>query len=50
MIAVLLLLITLIHIDRFDLNSLFGVFWVVAYALVPVLLAWALADQLGTPR
>jgi hypothetical protein len=48
-IAVLLLLITLIHIDRFDLNSLFGVFWVVAYALVPVLLAWTLVEQRGTP-
>jgi hypothetical protein len=48
-IAVLLLLITLIHIDRFDLNSLFGVFWVVASALVPVLLAWTLAEQRGTP-
>jgi hypothetical protein len=48
-IAVLLLLITLIHIDRFDLNSLFGVFWVVAYALVPVLLAWTLFEQRGTP-
>jgi membrane protein CcdC involved in cytochrome C biogenesis len=47
-IALLLLLITLIHIDRFDLNSLFGVFWVAAYALVPVLLAWALADQLSS--
>lgn len=46
-IAVLLLAITLIHIDRFDLNSLFGVFWVVAYALVPVLLAWGLAEQLS---
>jgi uncharacterized membrane protein HdeD (DUF308 family) len=45
-IAVLLLVITLIHIDRFDLNSLFGVFWVVAYALVPPLLAWAIAGQL----
>ncbi len=44
-IAVLLLVITLIHIDRFDLNSLFGVFWVVAYALVPVLLGLALVDQ-----
>ena len=48
-IAVLLLLITLIHIDRFDLNSLFGVFWVVAYALVPVLLAWTLIEQRATP-
>ena len=27
-IAVLLLVITLIHLDRFDLDSLFGVFWV----------------------
>jgi hypothetical protein len=48
-IAALLLVITLIHIDRFDLNSLFGIFWVVAYALVPVLLAWALVEQRGTP-
>ena len=44
-IAVLLLAITLIHVDRFDLDSLFGVFWVVAYAVVPVLLAWALVEQ-----
>jgi membrane protein CcdC involved in cytochrome C biogenesis len=47
-IALLLLVITLIHLDRFDLDSLFGVFWVVAYVLVPLLLAWALADQLGS--
>ena len=46
-IAVLLLVITLIHIDRFDLDSLFGVFWVVAYSVVPVLLAWALYEQGG---
>jgi membrane protein CcdC involved in cytochrome C biogenesis len=46
-IALLLLVITLIHLDRFDLDSLFGVFWVVAYVLVPLLLAWALADQLS---
>jgi hypothetical protein len=48
-IAVLLLIITLIHIDRFDLNSLFGVFWVAAYVVVPVLLAWTLAEQRATP-
>jgi hypothetical protein len=48
-IALLLLVITLIHIDRFDLDSLFGVFWVVAYSVVPVVLAWALADQLAAP-
>ena len=46
-IALLLLLITLIHLDRFDTDSLFGVFWVAAYILVPLLLAWALADQLS---
>jgi MFS family permease len=46
-IALLLLVITLIHLDRFDTDSLFGVFWVVAYVLVPLLLAWALADQLS---
>jgi uncharacterized membrane protein HdeD (DUF308 family)/membrane protein CcdC involved in cytochrome C biogenesis len=47
-IALLLLVITLVHIDRFDLDSLFGVFWVVVYALVPPLLGWAIADQLST--
>jgi hypothetical protein len=48
-IALLLLIITLVHIDRFDLDSLFGVFWVVVYCVVPVLLAWALVDQLRAP-
>jgi hypothetical protein len=48
-IALLLLVVTLVHIDRFDLDSLFGVFWVVVYSVVPVLLAWALADQLRSP-
>ena len=47
-IALLLLVITLVHIDKFQLDSVFGVFWVAAYVLVPVLLAWALAEQLGT--
>ena len=31
-IAVLLLVVTLYHLDRFDLDSLFGVFWLVVYA------------------
>jgi membrane protein CcdC involved in cytochrome C biogenesis len=48
-IAVLLLVVTLYHLDRFDLDSLFGVFWLVAYALVPPLLVWALADQVRAP-
>jgi hypothetical protein len=46
---VLLLVVTLYHLDRFDLDSLFGVFWLVAYALVPPLLVWALADQVRAP-
>ena len=50
MIAVLLLVITLIHLDRFDLNSLFGVFWLCAYVLVPLLLAWALARPAERPQ
>jgi membrane protein CcdC involved in cytochrome C biogenesis len=48
-IALLLLVITLIHLDRFDLDSLFGIFWVAIYALVPPLLVWALAEQLRAP-
>ncbi len=48
-IAVLLLAITLIHLDRFDLESLFGVFWLVAYIVVPPLLVWSLVDQLRQP-
>ncbi|HEY6771611.1 MAG TPA: hypothetical protein VI035_04065 [Solirubrobacterales bacterium] len=48
-IAVLLLVVTLYHLDRFDLDSLFGIFWLVVYCLVPFLLAWALVDQLRTP-
>jgi hypothetical protein len=48
-IAVLLLVVTLYHLDRFDLDSLFGIFWLVVYALVPPLLVWAVAGQLRTP-
>ena len=49
LIAVLLLAITLVHLDRFDLDSLFGVFWLTAYAVVPPLLAWGLIDQARRP-
>ncbi len=49
LIAVLLLIVTLVHLDRFDLDSLFGVFWLTAYVLVPPLLAWALVDELRRP-
>ena len=37
-IAVLLLAVTLIHLDKFDLDSLFGWFWLVVYVCVTPLL------------
>jgi hypothetical protein len=37
-IAVLLLIATLIHLDKFDLDSLFGWFWLVVYIIVVPLL------------
>ena len=49
-IAVLLLATTLIHVEQFDLDSLFGVFWLVVYSLVPpllVVLAWRQATVPG---
>jgi hypothetical protein len=39
-IAVLLLVATLVHLDKFDLDSLFGWFWLVVYVIVPPLLVW----------
>jgi hypothetical protein len=39
-IAVLLLVATLVHLDKFDLDSLFGWFWLVVYLIVPPLLVW----------
>jgi hypothetical protein len=44
-IAALLLVTTLIHLDKFDLDSLFGWFWLVVYCLVTPLLAWLIARQ-----
>jgi hypothetical protein len=44
-IAALLLPATLIHLDKFDLDSLFGWFWLVVYCLVTPFLAWAIARQ-----
>jgi hypothetical protein len=46
-IAALLLAATLIHIDKFDFDSLFGWFWMVVYSLVTPLLAWSLVRQLS---
>jgi hypothetical protein len=47
-IAVLLLIATLIHLDRFHRN-LFGWFWIVVYALVPFALGLMLWRQVRTP-
>jgi hypothetical protein len=48
-IAVLLLAATLIHVDKFHQDSLFGWFWIVAYIAVPPLLALALWRQHRVP-
>ena len=42
-IAMVLLVITLVHLDKFDLESLFGVFWLCAYIVAPPLLAAGIA-------
>ena len=48
-IALLLLVATLIHLDKFHKHSLFGWFWIVAYIVVPPLLAAALWRQHQAP-
>jgi hypothetical protein len=47
-IAALLLVTTLIHLDKFDLDGLFGWFWLVVDCLVTPLLAWSIARQTRT--
>jgi hypothetical protein len=44
-IAVLLLVATLVHLDRFDLDSVFGWFWLIVYLGVVPLLAVLVARQ-----
>ncbi|MGH2980239.1 MAG: hypothetical protein ACRDLQ_11485, partial [Solirubrobacterales bacterium] len=51
-IAVLLLVATLIHLDKFDLDSIFGWFWLIVYCTVPPVLAalvWAQARRPAGP-
>jgi hypothetical protein len=48
-IAVMLLAATLIHLDRFDLDTVFGWFWVAAYAAVPPLVVVVVRRQLQVP-
>jgi hypothetical protein len=45
-IAVLLLVATLLHDDKFDFDSIFGWFWLIAYIVVPPLLAVLVWRQL----
>jgi peptidoglycan/LPS O-acetylase OafA/YrhL len=49
-IAVLLLAATLIHLDKFDMDSLFGWFWLAVYCAVPLALAFLIRQQLAVPR
>src|SRR5918996_5837773 len=44
-IAVLLLVATLIRLDKFDFDSLFGWFWLVVYVIVPPLLVLLVVRQ-----
>jgi hypothetical protein len=48
-IAVLLLAATLVHLDKFDLDSVFGWFWLIVYAGVPPLLATLAWRQSNVP-
>jgi hypothetical protein len=51
-IAVLLLATTLIHLDKFDFDSVFGWFWLIVYAGVPpllALLAWRQSTVVPVP-
>jgi hypothetical protein len=44
-IAVLLLVATLIRLEKFDLDSLFGWFWLVVYIVVPPLVVYLVVEQ-----
>ena len=48
-IAVLLLLSTLLHLDKFDFDSIFGWFWLVVYCVVPPALMALVWRQLQRP-
>lgn len=44
-IAVVLLIVTLVHLDKFDTDSLFGIFWLCAYIAAPPLLVYGIVKQ-----
>ena len=45
LIAVILLVVTLVHLDKFDMDSLFGIFWLCAYIAATPLLLYAIVMQ-----
>jgi len=47
LIAVLLLIATLVHLDKFDLDSLAGWFWLIAYICVPPVMGLLIWQQLS---
>jgi hypothetical protein len=49
LIATLLLIATLIHVDRFHTDDVFGWFWISVYAVIPVVLLALVVDQLRAP-
>ena len=48
-IATVFLVITLIHLDKFDLDSLYGWFWLVVYAIAPPVVAYLVWRQWQVP-
>ncbi|MGZ5309475.1 MAG: hypothetical protein ACXWW8_06460 [Solirubrobacterales bacterium] len=48
-IATVLLAVTLIHLDKFDLDSVYGWFWLVVYAIAPPIVAYLVWMQLREP-
>jgi hypothetical protein len=48
-IAVLLLVATLLHLDKFDFDSIFGWFWLTVYCIVPPALATLVWAQIRRP-
>jgi hypothetical protein len=47
--APLTTLATLLHLDEFHLDTFYGWFWIVAYTIYPIQLAFFLTKQLRTP-
>lgn len=44
-IATTLLVVTLVHLDKFEMDSVFGVFWLCAYIVAPPLVLWGILGE-----